>query len=500
MMTPEDYVLQFKEKFGTQSSKDGQLIRDMNDFEVLDRALKRYPGDRARIDEGALEAYYNTYDPTRKPPPAPPKTGVAKRLDELTGGITEAFKARSQGMEQALSKSIDNEQGIGSGFLQAVGEGAGFIGDVGFEAVKAVTPEFIKEGVGQAVEAVAEQPIVQDTMAAYGDFKEKNPELTENLEAVGNIATVIPGVGAGAKGVKEGAKAVARTAKAGMEVAEDVAKNIPTPSMPFRPDLGKEAMETVVIGPQGKKKTIAGLEKSGMPGGYAPDESFLGKLAGADKYVPTARDYEVAESVKGIVRKSNTPSKNIENINNKIAETSETVVRPALRANPMPFNVATYANRLKAIEMPDFIKSDEALARTYNIVRDRFVEVAKRHPKTKEGLWDARKEIDQVIEQQFGAAGFNPDKYSALQKAILDMRRATNDFIAEGVPDNAFQTGMRDMSNMYSARHNIALDNYAIQNKDWLTKFAANNPKKWAALKAAGLAGTLGGGAMFLSD
>lgn len=499
-MTTQEYIDNFKNRFGNQSSKDGQLIRDMNDFEVLDRALKRYPGDREEIDEVDLDLYYEMYDPSKKPPPPPPKTGLQKKLDQLTGGIAERFKER-----QSKSMQIEGSDfGLPSQILQQAGQGAGFIGDVGFEAVKALTPEPVQEAVGGAVEAVAGSAPVQGAMEAYGGFKEANPELAGNIEAVGNLATVIPGVAVVGKTAQLGGRAAVRGAEMAAEwagnaarVARETVDSIPNP---LAPDLGKEAMETVVIGPQGKKKTIAGLERSGAPGGFAPDDSFLGKLAGADKYVPNQRDYEIAESVRGIVRKSNPPSKNIANINNKIAEVSETVVRPALRANPMPFNVATYANKLKAVEMPDFIKTDESLARTYNIVRDRFIEVARRHPKTKEGLWDARKEIDQVIEQQFGAAGFNPDKYSALQKAILDMRRATNDFIAEGVPNNAFQTGMRDMSNMYSARHNIALDNYALQNKDLLTKFAANNPKKWAALKAAGLAGTIGGGAMFLID
>jgi len=267
-MTPEDYVLQFKEKFGAQSSKDGQLIRDMNDFEVLDRALKRYPGDRARIDEGALEAYYNTYDPTRKPPPPPPKTGVAKTIDELTGGITEAFKARQRGMEEALGKTIDSKQGIGSGFLQAVGEGAGFIGDVGFEAVKAVTPEPIKEALGGAVEAVAGTEPVQKGVEAYGQFKEQNPELAGNIEAVGNIATVIPGVGVGAKGVKEGAKAVAKGAKiageataTGAKLAKEAVEQAFTPSEAAVDKFISESFNKAIKPSMAGKNTVGASDK-----------------------------------------------------------------------------------------------------------------------------------------------------------------------------------------------------------------------------------------------
>ena len=121
MMTAQEYIDNFKNRFGNQTSKDGQLIRDMNDFEVLDRALRRYPGDRDEIDEIDLEAYYDTYDPSRKPPPPAPKTGVQKRIDELTGGLAAAIKARRQAQEEALGRSIEGKQSLGSGLLQAAG-------------------------------------------------------------------------------------------------------------------------------------------------------------------------------------------------------------------------------------------------------------------------------------------------------------------------------------------------------------------------------------------
>lgn len=501
-MNPQDYVIELKTKYGDQTTKDGMLIRDMNDQELLKRTLERYPGERSKLV--GLDEYFGENEPK-----LPPKSDVEIQMDEMQDragisgfftGIGAAGKERWRGMKEALGKSIDGEQTLGSGFLQAAGEGAGFIGDAGFEAIKAAVPNSIEEKVGGVVESIAETQPVQDVAASYVEWKEKNPEIAENLEAAVNIASIIPGVGAA---VKTGQKVVQGVSKAVPKVIEaaGTATGVATAGAKslVAPNLAKEAVDISIIGPQGKKATIAGLERSGTPGGYAPDESFFGKLAGADKYVPSKRDLEIAESVKGVVRKKNTPAKNITNINDKITEIAETVVRPVLAKNPQPFNVATYSKRLKDIEMPDFIKTDEALQRTYEAVRNRFIEVAKRHPKTKEGLWDARKEIDSVIEQQFGAAGFNPDKYSALQKAILDMRRATNEFIAEDIPDDVFKKEMRNMSNMYSARHNIALENYAIQNKDGFVKWTTNNPKKWAALKLAGWGTAIAGGTTFLA-
>lgn len=500
-MNQDEYIVSIKERFGDQATKDGQLIRDMNDDELLRRMLERYPGDRDKI--------IDLDESVAKDVALPEPTKETSQLQQRFANVANAAKTRFANQKSALGKSVEGEQGIGSGVLQAVGQGAGFLGDVAFEGAKALTPDVVKEPIKQALGAVASTAPVQGALEGYEAWKAQHPEAAANLEATTNIVTTIPGLGGGVKlaekGVETGidvAKGVAKRAPAITENVVDATKaGTAVISEKLAPNLEKEAIDVAVIGPQGKKQTISSLERSGQEGGFAPDESLFGKISGADKYVPTARDIEVANSVKGIVRKSNPPSKNLANINNKISEVSETIVRPALKANPQPFNTATYAKKLREVEMPDFIKADSTLANTYEMVRNRFLDVVKKGVKTKEGLWEARKDIDQVIEQQFGAAGFNPDKYSALQKAILDMRRATNDFIAEGIPDDTFRKEMRNMSNMYRARHNIALDNYAIQNKPMIIKFALNNPKKWATLKLAGLGVLLsGGGAVLLPD
>lgn len=502
-MRPEEYAIEIKTKFGDTVTSDGRKIRDLDDRELVRKMITRYPGEKEKIvgvDEflgGEMPP-----EPPKTPQQAQAETAYKGALEKFGAGLMDRFRERDANVKEHMRATDAGEQNIASEFLQKSGEVAGFVGDVGFEAVKALLPDDIKKGIKDTLAGVASSETAQGLMESYDAWKTQNPELAENVEASFNIATVIPGVGAGAKAVQKGVKA-------GTEAVEQVAKAVPGAvegargvaaglSEKLAPNLGKEAMDIAVIGPQGKKATVSSLEKSGRPGGYAPDDSFIGKLVGADKYVPTKRDMEVAEAVQGVVRKSNTPAKNIASINNKIAEVSETEVRPTLRQHPSPFNVATYSKKLREVEMPDFIKTDEALARTYETVRNRFIDVVKGGVKTKEGLWDSRKSIDDVIEQQFGAAGFNPDKYSALQKAILDMRRATNDFISEGIPDSAFKAQMKRLSRMYEAKHNIALDNYALQSKDGFEKWVANNPKKWAALKVAGWTSAIGGVGMFL--
>lgn len=493
-MNPSDYAIEIKKKWGDTLTSDGTAIKDLDEKELIRRMVTRYPAERAKIQ--GLDEYLDANLSPEEKKTIPPKTQLMQRLDN----VVSLFKDRSANVAAHRKATEEKKQSLASGLFQSGGEAAGFVGDLGFEALKAITPDAIKQPIKEAAGAVAGTEEVQGVMADYEKWKAENPELAENLEAAVNIASLIPGIGIPAKGAQMALKTGTKIAKEGAEMVAETAPKVSTAiAERLAPNLAKEAMDAVVIGPVGKKATIRSLEKSGQPGGYSPDESFIGKLTGADKYVPTPRDTQVAQAVAGLVRKSNPPSKNIANINNKISEVSETVVRPLLKANPAPFNTGTYANRLKAVEIPDFIKADTTLANTYEMVRNRFIEVVRKGVKTKEGLWEARKDIDDIIEQQFGAAGFNPEKYSALQKAILDMRRATNDFIAEGIPDDGFKKQMQTLSRMYEARHNLALDNYAIQNKDSWQKWIANNPKKYAALKAGALAGTIGGGFMLLT-
>jgi hypothetical protein len=72
-------------------------------------------------------------------------------------------------------------------------------------------------------------------------------------------------------------------------------------------------------------------------------------------------------------------------------------------------------------------------------------------------LWDARKEVDSVLEEQFGKGVFDPEKYSVFQRAVTDMLRTTNEFINEGT-DDTFKQSMRLLSDMYEARSRIAIE------------------------------------------
>lgn len=451
MMTAQEYIDNFKNRFGNQTSKDGQLIRDMNDFEVLDRALRRYPGDRDEIDEIDLEAYYDTYDPSRKPPPPAPKTGVQKRIDELTGGLTAALKARRQAQEEALGRSIEGKQSLGSGLLQAAGEGAGFIGDVGFEAVKAITPEPIRQLAGGAVEAVAGLEPVQAGMEAYSGFKEKNPELAENIEAVGNIAGILPAAGGAVKGTqlagkaaKAGAEATADAARAGTVAAREAVETAFTPTEAKVDRFITESFNKAV------KPSVAGKKTLGQSDRYQNQALDAVKTIAANKdnlkFVTPDGD-----EVTGLPTNLRQFAESVDQTKKSIFEQYSELARRAGEEGA-EIDLANVGNELdtvianKALQ----ISNPEAVAYAKSI-KDRLTQGGKVDAETAEQLI---KNYNSSLESFYRNPSYETASRAAIDAAVVNNIRKDLDTVIESLTGEQYQA----LKNQYAALKTIEKD------------------------------------------
>ena len=247
-----------------------------------------------------------------------------------------------------------------------------------------------------------------------------------------------------------------------------------------------------------KKATIKAFERAGSPGGVKEKGTLF------RRYViePAERQKKIAQDVQGLVSKRNSPVRNIANITNEMGRISESEVRPFLRSNPSAFNTNQFRSFLKKnVEMPKLFKADPAMERSYNLVLDTATDVIGDSTKTMEGAWDARQVFDDIIDKQFGDAIYNPQSNlsSPVKQAVLDVRRAWNEFIVANTPKtnghNVFSTNMRKLTNMYSARHNIAEQNWRLVNGTAFARWKAQNPGLWTAIKL-GLptTGIIGGG------
>lgn len=458
-MTAQDYINNFKERFGQQTSKDGQLIRDMNDFEVLDRALKRYPGDREEIDPVDLEEYYAAYDPSKRPPPPAPKTGIQKRIDELTGGLTAALKARRAAQEEALGRSIEGEQSIASGFLQAAGEGAGFIGDVGFEAVKAITPEPIRQAVGGAVEAIAGSEPVQNAMEAYGGFKEENPELAGNIEAGLNIAGIAPGI-AGAvkgtqlagKGIAKGAEAVAEGAGAAGRVARETAEKAFTPTEAAVDRYISESFNKAV------KPSVAGKNTVGQTDRYQNQALEAVKTIAANKdnlkFVTPEGD-----EVTGLPTNLRQFAESVDQTKKSIYDQYTELARQAGDAGA-EVDLANVANELDAVigNKALQISNPEAVEYAKNI-KDRLTRGGKVDATTAEQLI---KNYNSSLESFYRNPSYDTASRAAIDAAVVNNLRKDLDSVIENLTGEQYQA----LKNQYAALKAIEKDVVKRANMD----------------------------------
>lgn len=429
------------------------------------------------------------------------------QLGTGTFGIPEKKPGFGQNVGTAFNKRVDtasnalvSKQNIGSKALQTLGQGAGFVGDVAFEGIKAVTPDFIEKPVGEfvggAVKKVAETKPAQDAIGGYESWKSQHPEAAANLEATINIGSLLP-IGAGAKvGIegakvagKVGVKATTATAKGVGNVTGSAVRRVTQGTPEQQAVKADEKLMELIREQPNKRSAIQAFEQAGKPGGVV-------SKGRTQKYQiePTDTDRARLEAVRGIVDPKKDVVKNNTLINNEISRTTQEELLPFLQSNPRAFNVATINSRLRSIEMPDLFKADATLQNTYNLVRQRMVNAINANPKTMEGLWNARKQFDREVQDQFGDAAFDSEKNTAIKRAIQDVRRETNAFIGESIGDEQFAQYMQKLTNMYDARDNMSEKAYKLLNSDkYRRKWLALSPRQRAVvLWGTGIVGATG--------
>ena len=150
-------------------------------------------------------------------------------MSSVEGGLKEELEQRGTEMLKAGERYQLRKQTFPETILQAGGQIAGGITDVALAGVKAITPEFIEEPIKKGLQKIGEIPVVQDMAMKYQSWATQNPRAAADLEAVVNIASLIP-VGKGAqvagkgvlKGTEVGFKTVGATGRAGKAVGEKV--------------------------------------------------------------------------------------------------------------------------------------------------------------------------------------------------------------------------------------------------------------------------------------
>jgi len=190
--------------------------------------LSQFSSAQPKDNPSAKEGFFSTVS-----------SALQKRNQAAFGsdtGLIESALNPSQTSEtdSAAGRMLRGQQGLGSTVLQIGGQGAGLIGDItgaglvlGGRAISALTPDAIEKPVVDAAKGVGvsilKTPAGQAGLAAiekgtefYNQWKAKDPVNAANLEAVVNIASLLP-IG---KGARAGKTALASTG------VDDVAKGL----------------------------------------------------------------------------------------------------------------------------------------------------------------------------------------------------------------------------------------------------------------------------------
>lgn len=406
-------------------------------------------------------------------------------LSRLGSGISEAFGQRGQN----ISQSLQADQGLGSKALQTVGQVAGGIGDIATETISAGAqslPQGVQDVAKKTGVAILQTPIgkvgldaLQGGMESWERFKEADPETAKNIEAVLNIASILPagkGVQMGAKagkelietGIEQGIKPTVSkiksvVGKADLTPEERIAKAIEdatpsyeslTPAKKAKIDLSKVEEGKFLEGRKLKPSKLqkeAGQELANLPG-YNPTATALDKFKLASREVKKlAIDLEDALDAEKIIVPKREVAKRVNDALKKIPEESLLLQ-----------------------------KSDPLIKSYYEVVKNGFKKV---EGNTK-GILDLRKILDKAYENAGGKFPVGSDKLAALddihKKVRNELTRVLIDKSKQEVKDS-----LKKQWNLYRVADELRLKT-AKESGSIVGRTAQKFPKVTKVLKSAG--------------
>lgn len=358
----------------------------------------------------------------------------------------------------ALNKAAEGTINPLSGILQTVGAGAGAVGDTvgaGLELIPVVKQA--ENLIGQGASALANTGPGKAVVQAGTDFAEKHPEITADIGAVGNIASVLPVgklVGLAKDAVGAGiAKAAGKTALDG--VIDDVTPNLSAGAAAKR--AAKQGLTKSTL--TGKIGVSAGNDVKDIAQVVADNVPNYNKLSTFTDKLNATRDavYRLAENLKKQVAKSG-------------------------QDRVYPFK--ELAAKMNAVEEPISLKGT-AFEKQIGPIKKAALDIAQKNGGTISSLFDARKEFDQLVERTY------PNLYdkenAPMRSAIRGVRDTMNQFIEDKLPAGSdFRNQLLTQSKLFTAIDSLAPKATKEIGSTSLSRFAGRHPLISNMFKTAG--------------
>lgn len=420
---PRDMVL-------NELKRRGVDLKEMGIEEPEVQTNQAYSKDEA-IAELRRRGQYHLLEQVQKQGKIEGIKEVVKAAPEET--ITQRLYKIALEREQKVQETTLRAEQAGipaAGFIPKIGNAAAFIGDVGFEVVKTgakmVSPEFV-DMVGSAtqwaVSSIASTPPAQFATQQYGQFKQANPVVADNIEGGLNTAFFMypmtrGAVQAGAQTVKEG---VEQTVKQGVEQAT---KATVRPAVQI--DYTKRGLERILKSSDKSYAEmldelknadvltiadIAGDEVQGLT-------RSIGKMEGAKNFIHQTLTKRSEEAVQ---RVSAQLSRTVSDIDAYFGHLEDMVKARGAAARPLYERAYAEATDIQSPELKKFVEDKRVLdaiqtAKTEYGVRleanNNSLEVLD---KAKVVLWDK-----ESVARESGANGL-ADSYKTLRQGLVEV-------------------------------------------------------------------------------
>ena len=365
-------------------------------------------------------------------------------------GFLSRVGERAQEREQRVQDIRAQEQTPVESVLQQAGQGAAFIGDIAGEAlqeagegISAITPEPIKEFIGQEAKEIAETDIFQAGVKAlqaggeiYQKFKESNPRVARNLEAAVNVGLITAPAAGRAAPKPTGPTAIGKAA----DVVEDVAKKQTLQQ--------KKGFVSDLIKP--KQTPTVRAEQVGR----TVEEGILGRK----RVIPSLKESSIIDEVAQLpVDPKKSIQSNFNLIQSEIKKEALSLEN-SLKKHNVIFPRKEYNAQLRAAK--ESLSANPLLVgdaqKTAQRIINKMDSITKNNPSNALGLLKSRKQLDNWIKSQKGGSIFDPKNENALSIALREIRNTTNDFIDSKATNVAVKQSLKKQSNLYGALDNIA--------------------------------------------
>ena len=356
----------------------------------------------------------------------------------LKQGVASDIQKRRSSFQEGLASG---QSPLSSGF-QAVGQGAGLIGDVLLRGLSASVSDVIEKpvvgaiqkGIGRIVETKPAQQVIESVT----NWAKQNPEAARNLEAALNIAALAP-IGKGAQvGIKGGEKTLSGV---GSKLIVSGEEALSANRRAFVQDLVRSAQTKATKEAQVARTTEVGggITKKSV---IAP--SFSEDLAG--KYVTNIPKVSPKNTLQGNY--------------NVIAEANRAEARTleaSLKTNDFVYPRKELLSRLKNTKA-ELAKNPVITGDAEKTAEKLIAEIERRinaTPSKGSNLLQVRKDFDAWVESQKGGTAFDPVKENAFSVANREIRRTVNTFLDDKAPSVGVKTSLKKQSALYDALDNI---------------------------------------------